>query len=153
MSLYDIIDADRRATFATNAGTRVHRDMGKIVLGTPSGDVGNPEYIAHIRHDHRLIPLFDTIARTEVPIAGRINGRFISRRIDRLRVFDDVRRVVFIDYKTDTDPEIMRHHYRTQLGEYATLLHEIYPDYTIDGYILWMHDWTLDHIVAMNEKP
>ena len=93
------------------------------------------------------LPVFFTEnAQTEVPVAGIINGHFISRRIDRLLVDDNNKIVRIMDYKTDVDKELRRDKYIAQLGEYEKLLKQIYPKYKIEKYILWLHDWALEKI-------
>ena len=84
--------------------------------------------------------------RTEVPIAGIINGNFISRRIDRLSVDDENKIVRILDYKTDIEKESRREKYIVQLNEYEKLMRQIYPEYKIEKYILWLHDWTLEKL-------
>ena len=84
--------------------------------------------------------------KTEVPIAGTINGRFISRRIDRLFTDDENKRVYVLDYKTDTDRAAFHDKYVEQINEYKTLLRDIYPNYEIRGYILWLHDFSVEEI-------
>ena len=94
-----------------------------------------------------LWPFFGTNAKTEVPIAANINGKFTSRRIDRLLINNSTKSIDFIDYKTDTDKNTFLNKYKTQLKEYAELLQSAFPDYKITGYILWLQDWTLEKII------
>ena len=149
MKLSQIVDAARRMEFATQTGTQTHAMLRHLVLGDKSSDdIGDAELVRRVRSNELLIPLFDASAMTEVPLAGIYNGRFISRRIDRMRIFDDERRGVFIDYKTDINRTAMRAQYVARMREYAALLGEIYPGYTVAGYILWLHDWTLDAAVG-----
>jgi ATP-dependent exoDNAse (exonuclease V) beta subunit len=95
-----------------------------------------------------LLPFFTSNAKTEVPIAGVLRGVFVSRRIDRLLVNNDNKTIDFIDYKTDTDKNAFIEQYRHQLKEYAELLHSAYPDYKINGYILWLNDWSINKIIS-----
>lgn len=152
MKLDEIIKTLQREKYATDAGTRIHAALRHVVLGNAETSQGDPELIAHIQSNDMLRRLFDADAMTEVPVAGYINHRFVSRRIDRMRVFPQDKRVIFIDYKSDIDPRLLRDKYARQLGEYATLLQDIYPDYAISGYVLWLHDWTVEHIVDAGVK-
>ncbi len=152
MTLNEIIDAAIRSKHATDAGTRMHAALRRVVINENGDDLGDPELIQHLRHNDLLCDLFHPQSRTEVPIAGRISGRFISRRIDRMRVFDDRRCVIFIDYKTDLVPDLLRPQYHAQLKEYAALLRDVYPGYDVCGYILWTHDWTVEPVVGHAKK-
>ena len=152
MKLNDIINQIQHEKFATQTGAHVHVAMRHVVLGDDGDSCGDAELVARVRAHSELVPLFHVDAQTEVPVAGYINGTFISRRIDRMRVFDDTRRVVFVDYKTDVNPDNTGDRYRRQLTEYAQLLAEIYPDYQIEGYILWLHNWMVTPVVKMCKK-
>lgn len=128
---------------ATSHGTHVHACLQNIY----SEQIDNEnQFAAHIKSNPDLMRLFDTKSRVEVPIAGYINGKFISRRIDRLRVDADTKTIDILDYKTDIDKLSRRNHYVMQLGEYKKLISEIYPDFNIRCHILWTHDWTLEDI-------
>lgn len=94
-----------------------------------------------------LDAFFAAGSRCEVPVAGFINGKFISRRIDRMRVDDAQKSVAVLDYKTDTDKSARHGEYVAQLREYAALLRRIYPGYKISAHILWMHDWCMERII------
>ncbi|MCM1294316.1 MAG: hypothetical protein NC311_02025 [Muribaculaceae bacterium] len=128
---------------ATSHGTYVHTCLQNICA--TSIDDSNP-FVAHIKSNPDLMRLFDEKSRGEVPVAGYINNQFVSRRIDRLRIDTDAKTIDILDYKTDTDRTIRRHHYVVQLGEYKKLISEIYPDFDIKCHILWTHDWTLEDI-------
>ena len=90
---------------------------------------------------------FSSSARTEVPVAGYIDGVFHSRRIDRLLINSDTKQIDFIDYKTDIDKTKFIAEYKKQLSNYATLLKSAYPEYKINGFILWVADWQIDQII------
>ena len=145
MKLCDLIAQQTKAKFATDAGTAMHAKMQHIVI-MPDACTGDPDIIAHLRALPEILDLFAPDARTEVPVAGTISGKFISRRIDRLRVDGAAQTVHFIDYKTDLDPDARRDAYMIQMREYAQLLQKIYPGYQISGHLLWMHNWTLEPI-------
>lgn len=144
-SPYDFIRRARDMRFATRAGTDMHERLRKIVI---DGDVarGDAALIARIQAYPRLTEYFGPRARTEVPVAGTINGRFISRRIDRMIVDAAAKTIKILDYKTDMDRRARRDKYKNQLQEYRDLLGAIYPGFTISAAILWTHDWTLEII-------
>ena len=145
MKLSDLMTQYTRTKFATDSGAATHAKMQHVVIG-PDQCAGNADLIAHLRQMPEIIDLFAPDARTEVPVAGTISGKFISRRIDRLRVDVAAKTVHFIDYKTDTNPDARRDSYLIQMREYAQLLKKIYPGYQISGHLLWMHNWTLEPI-------
>jgi ATP-dependent helicase/nuclease subunit A len=89
--------------------------------------------------DPALAPLFIPEALVEVGLTGDWNGQRIAGNIDRLIVTPD--RVLVIDYKSNTlvpetldaVPEgILR-----QLGAYANMLAQIYPNRRIETAVLW----------------
>lgn len=131
--------------FATTTGTQMHNRLAQIVIDD-NCTRGDAELVERINSVPNLARLFSSASQTEVPIAGNIGTRFISRRIDRLYIDDDAQTVYVLDYKTDVSPEQFREHYVAQLHEYAVLLRQIYPKYKIQCLILWMHDWTLERV-------
>jgi len=133
--------------YATQSGTATHRLLRHVVIDDVFGDTGSPEIIAQIKQTPNLIRYFSKDAKTEVPIAGIINGTFISRRIDRLLIEDLTKTIYFIDYKTDINKTALIEKYKKQLGEYAQLLKSVYPNYKILGFVLWTHDWCLEQII------
>jgi len=145
-NLTDFLNGAKNKEFATRTGTNMHALLQRVVVDDMRviGDKNITDIIVN-RPD--LKPFFCTNAKTEVPIAANINGRFISRRIDRLLINHTTKTIDFIDYKTDTNKNAFLGQYKTQLKEYATLLHSAYPNYKITGYILWLQDWTLDKII------
>lgn len=132
--------------FATDTGTTAHKKLQFIVIDTNT-EKGDPNLINKIKSNPELLKLFGSNAKTEIPIAGKINGKFISRRIDRLIVNESEKSVIFLDYKTDTNKEILRDKYVFQMNEYAKLLSDIYTNYSIKCYILWLSDWKLEKII------
>lgn len=144
-SPYDFIRRGCDMRFATRAGTDMHERLRKIVIDDATAR-GDAELIARIQPNAPLAEYFGPRARTEVPVAGTINGRFISRRIDRMIVDTATKTIKILDYKTDTDRRARRDKYKTQLQEYRDLLGAIYPGFTISAAILWTHDWTLEII-------
>jgi len=143
--LHDFISKQESAEFATQNGLAMHAKLQFVRMGAvPTGD---NELIKKIEScGDKLKSFFGENSRSEVPVAGIINGKFISRRIDRLIVDDINKTVRILDYKTDIDTNKFRDKYITQIHEYAGLLKQIYPEYKISGYILWLHDWTLESI-------
>ena len=144
--LTEFLTIAKNKDFATNTGTHMHALLQHVIVddGIESGDA---EIIKTIKKHPDLLPFFVKNAQTEVPIAGDIHGHFVSRRIDRLRRKHNTKTIDFIDYKTDTDKNTFVEQYKYQLKEYAELLYSAYPDYKINGYILWLHDWVLDKII------
>jgi hypothetical protein len=144
--LKDFLLSRKKRKFATDAGNSRHIQMRRIVI---DGDVenGDPSLIAKIKLHPELLPYFSQNAKTEVPIAGQKAGKTISRRIDRMLVDHDGKRVIFIDYKTDLDKNALREKYLKQMGEYSELLKSIYPDYSVQGFILWLQDFSFEKIV------
>ncbi len=144
-SLYDLL-AKRRATeYATSVGTRMHERLrGVVIDGAQSRGDASLVKIMAARPDLR--EYFSARARTEVPIAGTINGKFISRRIDRMLVDATTKTIKILDYKTDTERGLRRAKYVAQLREYCDLLHKMYPDFKVGAAILWTHDWTLESL-------
>jgi len=170
---------------ATEHGTDIHARLQRIVLGvvnaagmdagakTGTGDRGDKELIEKIQKNPEIARFFiNTPGRriqTEVPIAGMVDGQFISRRIDRMIInvganenspvnASDSRAnfhsplqtsglIEFLDYKTDTDRTARRDKYAAQMAEYAALLSAAYPGFDISGSILWLHDWELEKFV------
>ena len=126
--------------FATDTGVKMHKKLQYISEHTDT------ELFKKISTDKTLSEFFGSNSKTEVPIAGTINGKFISRRIDRLYINNSDKIIAVIDYKTDVNRETFYSTYVYQVIEYISLLRHIYPDYRIDGYILWTHDFLLEKI-------
>lgn len=143
--LNEILSEIKRADYATDAGRKLHTKMQKINAGDTESR-GNDELIAKITKNPQLMKFFTPTSRTEVPIAGNINGKFISRRIDRLVIDDATKNIYVLDYKSDTDKTAYRDKYAAQICEYIALLRDAYPDYTTHGYILWLQDFELVEI-------
>ena len=127
--------------YATDAGVAMHRKMRFVNMLDVDNDI-----VKQIKSHPELEIFFGENAQTEVPVAAVINGKFISRRIDRM-VVDDKNNVIHIlDYKTDVDKGAFHTNYIAQVREYMTIIKQIYPKYKVCGYILWLHDWTLEKI-------
>lgn len=144
-TLHNILSARDSKTFATASGTKMHIRLRHIVLEDDT-QCGDSDLISKIQQRSDLVPFFCRASKTEVPIAGTIKGRFISRRIDRLLVNHDEKTVKILDYKTDINPNERKSIYVSQINEYIQLMRAIYPGYKISGYILWTHDFLLEKI-------
>ncbi|MBP5485600.1 MAG: hypothetical protein J6Y07_02740 [Alphaproteobacteria bacterium] len=132
--------------FATTAGTDMHLRMSKIVFHD-GNFIGDTDIVSSIKKDPELREIMGPLSRTEVPLAGYINGKFLSRRIDRLYVNLKTKTVIVLDYKTDTDKKTYYEKYHVQLSEYQELLKQIYPNFDIKCKILWLCDFTLENII------
>lgn len=144
-NLNKFLKSHEQQDYAVQSGTAMHAQMQNIVVDK-TVEHGNKNIIDIIKTRPDLQYFFISSAQTEAPIAGIIHGRFVSRRIDRLIINHDTKTIDFIDYKTDTDKTAFVEKYHAQITEYAELLHSAYPNYKINGYILWLHDWQLDKI-------
>ena len=144
--LTEFLTGAKNKDFATNTGTHMHALLQHVIVDNDI-ESGDAEIIKTVKNRPDLLPFFVKNAQTEVPIAGNVHGHFVSRRIDRLLINHDTKIIDFIDYKTDTDKNSYVEQYKYQLKEYAELLRSAYPNYKINGYILWLHDWVLDKII------
>lgn len=145
-TLQNFLTGAKNKEFATKTGTKIHSVLQHLVVDDTVSNRDTSEIIKEILNRPYLKPFFKQQARTEVPIAGFINGHFVSRRIDRLLINQETETIDFIDYKTDTDKTIFIDKYKHQLNEYRELLKSAYPNYKINGYILWLTDWQLQVI-------
>ena len=145
-NLTNFLNGAKNKEFATKTGTNMHALLQHVVVDE-AGLVGDKNITNIIINRPDLKPFFSANAKTEVPVAANINGKFISRRIDRLLINHTNKTIDFIDYKTDTNKNVFLGQYKTQLKEYAQILHSAYPDYKINGYILLLQDWTLYKII------
>ena len=145
-NLTKFLNEAKNKEYATSTGTQTHAVLQHIIVDN-NHTSGDPKIIQTIQNRPDLQPFFTKNTQNEVPIAGRIRGRFVSRRIDKLLINKTTKTIDFIDYKTDTDKSAHIDKYKKQLQEYAELLHSAYPEYQINGYILWLHDWVLDKII------
>lgn len=144
-TLRDFLKSVTSMQFATDAGTDAHAKMRRIIIDQDT-EQGDPVIITKIKSNPELLPLFGKAARTEIPIAGKVNDKFVSRRIDRMLVNDVEKSVTFIDYKTDLDRNALHDKYVFQMREYAALLRDIYLGYSIHGIILWLRDFETEEI-------
>lgn len=93
--------------------------------------------------------VFGEHSRAEVPIMGEVDGKIISAQIDRLVELDD--KMLIIDFKTNrpaaktlatTPPSYIK-----QLQIYAELVRRIYPQKSVESYILWTNETRLMRIL------
>ena len=126
---------------ATDSGAAMHRKMRFVNMLDSNNSI-----VKQINSHPELAMFFISSAKTEVPIAANINGKFVSRRIDRMVIDDRNKTIHILDYKTDIDKDAFRSDYITQVHEYMTIMGKIYPKYQVYGYILWLHDWTLEKL-------
>lgn len=145
-NLTDFLNKYESKQYAIRGGNKTHALLKHVIIDTDKVS-GDANLVAEIQQHPDLPKYFSSSAKTEVPIAGYIDGTFHSRRIDRLLINSDTKQIDFIDYKTDTDKTKFISEYKKQLSNYATLLKSAYPEYKINGFILWMTDWTIDQII------
>ena len=146
--LINFLNDAKNKAFATDTGTKMHTILQHVIVDDKFGCCGDVNIIKIIKNRPDLAPFFTAKAKTEVAIAGKLRGRFISRRIDRLVINNDTKTICFIDYKTDTDKTLFIDKYKLQLQEYAQLLKSAYSGYKISGYILWTCDWQFEKIIG-----
>ena len=144
-TLNRILDGYTQDAFATRAGLKMHARLQRIVIPNASSDTES-DLVDKIKCVPGLSVFFDATAKTEVPVAGYLDGCFLSRRIDRLRIDTNAHKIDILDYKTDTDKSSRHDKYVAQIKEYVRLLKQVYPDYTVAGYILWTHDFSLEKV-------
>ncbi len=104
------------------AWTGVLLDEARLVLSDPS-----------------LAPLFARGTMAEVAVTGEWGGRRLAGSIDRLILAQD--HVLIVDYKSNAvvpdDPDEVPEGILRQLGAYAHVMAQIYPDRRIETAILW----------------
>ncbi|HEY6918423.1 MAG TPA: double-strand break repair helicase AddA, partial [Tabrizicola sp.] len=122
-----LIDAQHWAAHAATLITDpIHRDSAlseaRLVLQHPD-----------------LAPLFGPDSLAEVAVTAPFGDRILAGSIDRLILSDD--RVLIIDYKSNavvpTGPEAVPEGILRQLGAYAHMLAQVYPDRRVETAILW----------------
>lgn len=144
-NLTELLNEYDAKKYAVDAGNIMHEKFRSVRVLSDFDKVDS-ELRKCVESCAGLSSFFTEKARTEVPVAGIINGNFISRRIDRLSVDDENKIVRILDYKTDIEKDLRREKYIAQLNEYEKLMRQIYPEYRIEKYILWLHDWTLEKL-------
>lgn len=144
--LKEVLSQLEHQEFATETGRAVHAKIQHIFI-KKDVLIGDKSLCEKISSHPNLLSFFDEKSKTEVPVAGYINGRFVSRRIDRLVINDNKKEVNILDYKTDVDKSTFHDKYVAQIKEYVTLLSSIYPGYKIHGYLLWLNDFSLEEVL------
>ncbi len=145
-SITDLLKTQDEINYATNIGQNVHKKMQHVFV---DNDIwhGDKNITDKISQHAELTRFFTKNALTEIPVAGIINNHFISRRIDRMIINHTTHNIDILDYKTNTiRDDIIRKKYQKQVNEYIEIMQKIYPNYTINGYILWLHDCFLDKL-------
>ena len=74
--------------YATDTGSAMHQKMRFVNRLDDADDI-----IKQIKSRPELAIFFTENAQTEVPVAAIINGKFVSRRIDRM-IVDDENKIV-----------------------------------------------------------
>jgi ATP-dependent helicase/nuclease subunit A len=100
-----------------------------------------------------LAALFTNQAYAEIPVSGLVGHYAVSGVIDRLVETDDT--VIFVDFKTGHSPDDLcdiAPSYVTQMGLYARLLGEIFPDKRINAGLIYTEAprlfWLTDDMLA-----
>ncbi|MEL6360509.1 MAG: double-strand break repair helicase AddA [Pseudomonadota bacterium] len=99
-----------------------------------------------ILEDPQFRDVFGPNSRAEVSIAGTVSTpsgpQQVHGEIDRLAVGE--REILLVDFKTNRpppkSPEATPQAYLAQLGAYALLLGEIYPEHTIRPALIWTYE-------------
>jgi ATP-dependent exoDNAse (exonuclease V) beta subunit len=145
-TLNDILDMHNHEKYAVDNGTRIHALLQHVVIDKNT-EQGDTVLVEKIKSKPDIMRFFCSESKTEVPVAGVLNNQFVSRRIDRLCIDNTKKHIDVIDYKTDVNHDVFYTKYIYQIREYVNLLAMIYPDYKINAYILWTHDFLLEKIV------
>jgi ATP-dependent helicase/nuclease subunit A len=92
-----------------------------------------------------LCDIFAPDTLVEVPITAKVGERRLHGVVDRLRITDSV--VQLIDYKTNRHvppgPAACPEGILRQMGAYAAMLSQIFPDHEIRTAVLWTANATL----------
>ncbi|WP_439814615.1 double-strand break repair helicase AddA [Zavarzinia sp. CC-PAN008] len=120
------------------------------------------ETLALLR-DPQTADLFGPGSRAEVPLCGRIDGRFVTGQVDRLRVAADGIQV--IDFKTSRPPPLdvvkVDPAYILQMALYRALLQAIHPGrpvragliWTFGPRLMWLPDALMERALAASREP
>jgi ATP-dependent helicase/nuclease subunit A len=138
---------------AKRHGTALHLLLERLPVADPAdwpalatGLIGDPALAATLLAEARavllspdLAPLFRPGTLAEVAVSGPWNGLRLMGTIDRLIV--DPGRVLIVDYKSNAvvpdGPETVPEGILRQLGAYAHLVGQIYPDRRVETAVLW----------------
>ena len=134
-------------------GTALHLLLERLPAQDPAGWedlaaalVPDPAHLAEALAGARrvlsqadLAPLFGPGSLAEVAVTAPWRDRTLAGTIDRLLIAPD--RVLIIDYKSNTvvpdRPEAVPEGVLRQLGAYAHMLAQVYPDRAIETAVLW----------------
>ena len=101
--------------------------------------------VAALLNNDEFADIFGIDSRAEVPIVGEVEGKIVSAQLDRLIVLPD--KVKIVDFKTNQPPAKDVAHtpkqYLNQLAAYAKLVQKIYPQKSVETYILWTNETRL----------
>ena len=145
-TLNNLLNNIKQKQISTDTGTKIHTVLQQITIDDNGIKSGNIEYIKKIEQTPNLKKFFSSDSKTELPIAGTINEKFISRRIDRILINHEAKTIDILDYKSDITHDKYYIKYKSQIKEYIQLFQQIYPNYQINGYILWTHDFLLEKL-------
>jgi ATP-dependent helicase/nuclease subunit A len=113
-----------------------------LAAGLVPDPAHRPEALAQARQvlsDVRLAHLFGPESLAEVAVTAPWSGRTLAGSIDRLVITPE--RILVVDYKSNAvipdRPEAIPEGILRQLGAYAHMLAQVYPDRTIETAILW----------------
>ena len=110
----------------------------------PTG-IDLPKNVIPLLTSPQFAPIFGPDSLAEVPIVGVWKNRVVSGQIDRLIVRSDS--VWIVDFKTNLHvPETVDQvpmAYREQLRAYRALITNMYPDRTVQTFLLWTENMTL----------
>jgi ATP-dependent helicase/nuclease subunit A len=89
--------------------------------------------------DPQFAAVFSPEGRAETPVVGRLEGRIINGRVDRLVVGPG--EVLIVDFKTDrpAPPSVadIGEAYRAQMAAYRAILAEAWPGRTVKCLLVW----------------
>jgi len=119
----------------------------KSILSQPLKDEAARE-AERVLQNPALRPIFEKSALAEVAVTATIGTSRIHGTIDRLIIDSD--RVQIIDFKTNRqaplDPDQCPEGVKRQMGAYARAIGDIYPNHSIQTYILWTRTGHLMHL-------
>jgi ATP-dependent helicase/nuclease subunit A len=143
---FDAEEAMRRGTFLHLLLERLPKLPRADWAAHAEGLVGDPALVSHLLAEAQLVlddpslaALFGPGTLAEVGISGDWNGHRLAGSIDRL--VPGPERVLVIDYKSNavvpSSPAEVPEGILRQLGAYAHVLGQVYPDRRIETAILW----------------
>ena len=85
--------------------------------------------------DSRLKALFGPQSRAEVGISGQVGEKLVTGKIDRLLIEEE--RIIVADFKTGHPLEETPKSYQHQLKLYKDLLGQLYPQRSVEAWLIW----------------